>query len=147
MLKRSVWIVSLVLGACGTPPTSWHTAASADATQIRFEKTNIGVRLSEGELHCGRSSQMDYGNCLDIPIVILEMRNGDCLASNIVIPAGSDFLSYYAAGSSVPLSHPIADLSVIRRVKVAFAVRARSPDPRAGGHIESVLSSSVELRN
>jgi hypothetical protein len=35
----------------------------------------------------------------------------------------------------------------VQRVKVAFAVQVQNPNPRIGGVIQSVLSSSVELRN
>jgi hypothetical protein len=74
-------------------------------------------------------------------------RNGDCLASNVVIPPGNDFLTYYRQSSNAPLAHPIADLSSIQRVKVTFAVQVNSPHPDAKGTVESVLSSSVQLRN
>jgi hypothetical protein len=74
-------------------------------------------------------------------------RNGDCLVGGVAIPPGEDFLSYYAAGGGAPLGHPITDFSGVQRVKVAFAVQVQNPNPRIGGVIQSVLSSSVELRN
>jgi len=38
-------------------------------------------------------------------------RNGDCLAANVIIPSGNNFLTYYIAGSTTPLSFPISDLT------------------------------------
>jgi hypothetical protein len=74
-------------------------------------------------------------------------RNGDCLASNVVVPPGNDFLSYYRKGANTPLTHPIVDLSLVQRVKITFAVQVNNPHPNAKGTVESVLSSSVDLRN
>lgn len=78
-------------------------------------------------------------------------RKGDCLVGNVPPPpAGTDFLTYYSAGSTTPLSHPISDYSTIRRVKITFAVQMQNPNPNARSaspNISTTLSSSVEFRN
>lgn len=77
-------------------------------------------------------------------------RKDDCLVGSIVIPAGTDFLTYYAAGSTTPLTQPISDLNAIKRVKITFAVQMQNPNPNARGvnpNISTTLSSSVEFRN
>ncbi|TAJ75252.1 hypothetical protein EPO44_22175 [bacterium] len=79
-------------------------------------------------------------------------RNGPTnpLVHNVVIPAGSDFLTYYQAGSATPLSHPISDPSVIKRIKITFSVQVPDPTPEgkaAGRRVTSSVSSSVEFRN
>ena len=74
-------------------------------------------------------------------------RNLNCLVANVVIPSGSDFLTYYSDGSVTPLGHPIADLTAIRRIKITFSVQVANPDPRIGGSISSTLSSSMVFRN
>ncbi len=72
-------------------------------------------------------------------------RNGDCLAANVIIPSGN-FLTYYVAGSTTPLSFPISDLTTIKRVKITFAIEETTPNPKVGDK-KSTLSSSVIFRN
>lgn len=74
-------------------------------------------------------------------------RNGDCLIPNVVIPSGRAFLTYFGADSKIPLTLPITDLSILKRVKVTFAVQVKNPNPKEGGMITSNMSSSVEFRN
>lgn len=77
-------------------------------------------------------------------------RNGFCLVANVVIPSGSEFLTYYQAGSTTALTHPISDLTTIKRIKITFSVQLTNPNPytrSANPHISSTLSSSVEFRN
>lgn len=79
-------------------------------------------------------------------------RNGPTnpVVKNVVIPPGSNFLTYYQAGSTTPLVHPISDPSVIKRIRIAFSVEVPDPTPEGkatGRKIVSRLSSSVELRN
>lgn len=72
---------------------------------------------------------------------------GQCLVANVVIPAGSSFLTYYDTAGAV-LTPPIADFNAIRRVKITFAVEVANPHPDVGGALlASTLSSSVEFRN
>ncbi|MBI2360360.1 MAG: hypothetical protein HYV04_15915, partial [Deltaproteobacteria bacterium] len=73
-------------------------------------------------------------------------RKGDCLVGNVVIPTGIDFLTYYGAGSTTPLTHPISDYNAIKRVKITFAVQMQNPNPNARSanpNVSTTLSSSV----
>ncbi len=74
-------------------------------------------------------------------------RNGNCLVGNVLLGPASDFLSYYRAGSTTPLNHPITDFATVQRVKVVFLVQVTNPNPNVGGAIKSVLSSSIDFRN
>lgn len=79
-------------------------------------------------------------------------RNGpkNPLVQNVVIPSGSDFLTYYQAGSTIALTHPISDLTTIKRIKITFSVQVQNPNPNsraANPNVSSTLSSSVEFRN
>lgn len=72
------------------------------------------------------------------------------VASNIYIPTGSDFLTYYSAGSTVPLSHPVSDTTVIKRVKITFEVKLDDPTPEGkavGRKLTTRLVSNVAFRN
>ncbi|HEX2226038.1 MAG TPA: hypothetical protein VHM64_02785 [Candidatus Binatia bacterium] len=72
-------------------------------------------------------------------------RNGDCLVANVTTPlTGKLFTFFDASGADLGSTPP---LRMIKRVGIAFAVRARHPDARANTHIKSELSTSVELRN
>ncbi len=79
-------------------------------------------------------------------------RNGPMnpLVKNVVVPSGGDFLTYYQAGSTVALTHPISDPSTIKRIKIIFSVQVPDPTPEGkttGRTVTSSLSSSVEFRN
>ena len=63
---------------------------------------------------------------------------------------GYNFLTYFTAGSTVPLPHPISDPTVIKRVKIAFEVRVDDPTPEgkaAGRKLTTTLVSNVSFRN
>jgi hypothetical protein len=72
-------------------------------------------------------------------------RNGDCLVANVVptVP-GKVFTFYDASGTDLGNTPP---LEAIKRVKIAFSVQVKHPDPRIGGNLTSALSTSVEFRN
>ena len=72
-------------------------------------------------------------------------RNGDCLVANVVLPAAGKLFTYFDAAGTDLGSAPALD--AIRRVRIAFAVQVKNPDPRLTGNLASSLSSSVELRN
>jgi Tfp pilus assembly protein PilW len=72
-------------------------------------------------------------------------RNGDCLVADVGTPAVGKLFTYFDAEGTDLGAAPA--LSMIKRVRVAFAVRARNPDARANTTIVSELSTSVELRN
>ena len=72
-------------------------------------------------------------------------RNGDCLVANVATPLTGKLFTYFdAAGAELGSAPP---LRTIKRVRIAFSVRAKNPDPRARSHMASELSTSVELRN
>jgi type II secretory pathway component PulJ len=72
-------------------------------------------------------------------------RNGDCLVANVTLPILGRLFSYYdSAGADLGNTPP---LEAIKRIRIAFAVQVRNPDPKISGNLTSALSTSVELRN
>jgi type II secretory pathway component PulJ len=72
-------------------------------------------------------------------------RNGDCLVANVVpAVAGKIFTFYDSNGVDLGNTPP---LGAIRRVRIAFSVQVKNPDPRLAGSVTSALSTSVEFRN
>jgi Tfp pilus assembly protein PilW len=72
-------------------------------------------------------------------------RNGDCLVANVVPLVANKIFTYYDdAGTDLGDS---PDRNVVKRVKIAFVVQVKNPDPRLSGSLASSLSSSVEIRN
>jgi len=79
------------------------------------------------------------------PGTIIIRRNGDCLVANIkTATAGKLFTYYDVTGADLGDSPPPA---AIKRIRIAFAVQVKNPDPRVGGNMMSTLSTSIELRN
>lgn len=72
-------------------------------------------------------------------------RNGDCLVANVVLPIAGKLFAYFDGDGTDLGSTP--PLNSIKRVRIAFAVQVKNPDPRLSGNLASTLSSSVELRN
>ena len=72
-------------------------------------------------------------------------RNGDCLVANVVLSVAGKLFTYFD-GDGTDLGDTPA-LDSIKRVKIAFAVQVKNPDPRLSGNLASTLSSSVEFRN
>jgi len=72
-------------------------------------------------------------------------RNGDCLVANVVPTTAGKIFSFLDV-NGIDLG-PTPALNAIKRVRIEFAVRVTNPDPRAGGHLASAISSSVEFRN
>lgn len=131
--------------ASGSLPTGCSRLVTATSTAIRIQADLDG----NGDCSSSTGEDVTYnlsGATSTCPGSTIR-RNGDCLIPNVVIPPGTGFLSYYGAGSKIPLGFPIADLSVLRRVKITFAVQVKNPNPKVGGVITSNLSSSVEFRN
>jgi type II secretory pathway component PulJ len=79
------------------------------------------------------------------PGVNIIRRNGDCLVANVVLPVAGKLFTYFD-GDGIDLGSSPA-LDSIKRVRIAFAVQVKNPDPRLSGNLASTLSSSVELRN
>jgi type II secretory pathway component PulJ len=72
-------------------------------------------------------------------------RNGDCLVGNVTTPVSGKLFRYFdAAGADLGDTPPLAS---IKRIGIAFGVRSKTPDMKAGPSITSELSTSVELRN
>jgi type II secretory pathway component PulJ len=72
-------------------------------------------------------------------------RNGDCLLAHVVMPTAGKLFSFYdSAGADLGDSPP---LEAIKRVRIAFSVQEKNPDPKVGGTLGSNLATSVELRN
>ena len=72
-------------------------------------------------------------------------RNGDCLVANVkIITAGKLFSYYDVTGADLGDS---PSPTAIKRIRVAFAVQVKNPDPRVGGNMTTTLSTSIELRN
>ena len=72
-------------------------------------------------------------------------RNGDCLVANVVPVAAAKIFTYFDADGNDLGDTPVRD--AIKRVKIAFAVRVKNPDPKRVSHLSSTLSTSVEFRN
>ncbi|HWP23055.1 MAG TPA: hypothetical protein VNM15_02565 [Candidatus Binatia bacterium] len=109
--------------------------------------------------------QMDLdgdGNCADIdprenirfeltgptatcPGPNIIRRNGDCLVANVVPPISGKLFSYFDADGNDLGGTPPFDS--IKRVKIAFSIQVKNPDPKIGGALAFALGSSVELRN
>lgn len=72
-------------------------------------------------------------------------RNGDCLVANVVPVSAAKIFTYFDANGNDLGDTP--DRDAIKRVKIAFAVQVKNPDPKLVGKLTSTLSSSVEFRN
>jgi Tfp pilus assembly protein PilW len=72
-------------------------------------------------------------------------RNGDCLVANVKTPVAGKLFSYFdqAGGDLGDTPAPAS----IKRVRIAFTIEAKHPDPRVAGTVATELSTSVELRN
>lgn len=104
----------------------------------------------------------DNGNCADVepreniryeltgptstcPGTSIIRRNGDCLVANVVLPFAGKLFTYFDGEGNDLGSTPARDS--IKRVRIAFAVQVKNPDPRLSSNLASTLSSSVEFRN
>lgn len=72
-------------------------------------------------------------------------RNGDCLVANVVPLQPGKIFSYFDADGNHLGETPARE--TIKRVKIAFAVRVKHPDPKLIGDLSSTLTTSVEFRN
>src|SRR5262245_26116540 len=131
--------------SAGVVPSGCARIVEATATRIRIQAD------LDGSGDCASVSGEDVlyelaGPTSTCPGTTIR-RNGNCLVGNVLLAAGSEFLSYYGSGSTVPLIHPITDFATVDRVKIIFSVQVANPNPNAGGAIRSVLSSSVDFRN
>src|ERR1051325_8901947 len=72
-------------------------------------------------------------------------RNGDCLVANVVPALPGKVFTYYDANGADLGPNPARD--AIKRVKIAFSVQVKNPDPHGSGNLTSTVMSSVEFRN
>jgi Tfp pilus assembly protein PilW len=72
-------------------------------------------------------------------------RNGDCLVANVVPGLPDKLFTYYDANGIDLGANPARD--AIKRVKIAFSVQVKNPDPNGAGNLSSTVLSSVEFRN
>ena len=72
-------------------------------------------------------------------------RNGDCLVANVNTATNGKLFSYFDSSGRELGEAP--QLAAIKRVRIAFTVQLKNPDPKVGGALASELSTSVELRN
>ena len=72
-------------------------------------------------------------------------RNGDCLVANVVPGLPDKLFTYYDANGADLGANPARD--AIKRVKIAFSVQVKNPDPNGAGNLSSTVLSSVEFRN
>jgi Tfp pilus assembly protein PilW len=72
-------------------------------------------------------------------------RNGDCLVANVVPALPGKVFTYYDANGADLGPNPARD--AIKRVKIAFSVQVKNPDPNGSGNLTSTVLSSVEFRN
>lgn len=72
-------------------------------------------------------------------------RNGDCLVANVVTPSVGKLFSFYDTTGADLGNSP--SLQAIKRVRIAFSVQEKNPDPKVGGTLTTDLATSVELRN
>lgn len=133
----------------GSAPTGCARFQVATATQIQIQ-----ANLDDSD-DCSSDASEDvtyayFSTKTDTCPAGRIARKGDCLVGNVALAAGLDFLTYYSAGSTTPLTQPISDFNTIRRVKITFAVQMQNPNPNARSanpNISTTLSSSVEFRN
>ena len=147
-------------GSWGTgtaPPESGNDDPDGDADSI----CNRVYAATATMIHV----QMDLngnGNCNDVepresiryeltgptstcPGPKIIRRNGDCLIGNVATVTDGKLFRYFDSAGAELGDTPAPQ--AIKRVRVAFAVQVKDPDPARGGNIRSTLSNSVEFRN
>lgn len=79
------------------------------------------------------------------PGATIIRRNGDCLVANVKTATAGKLFSYYDITGTDLGDSPLP--MAIKRIRIAFSVQAKNPDPKVGGNMTSTLSTSIELRN
>jgi Tfp pilus assembly protein PilW len=79
------------------------------------------------------------------PGTTIIRRNGDCLVANVKTASTGKLFSYYDV-TGADLGDSPSPMT-IKRIRIAFAVQVKNPDPRVGGNMSSTLSTSIDLRN
>ena len=148
-------------GSWGTGSAPQEKGGVDDPNNDADTDCNRIYAASAGMIHV----QMDLnanGNCADAepreniryeltgptstcPGTTIIRRNGDCQVANVKTAIAGKLFSYYDATGADLGDSP--SLATIKRIKIAFAVQVKNPDPRVAGNMTSTLSTSVELRN
>ena len=79
------------------------------------------------------------------PGTTIIRRNGDCPVANVKTATAGKLFTYYDVTGADLGDSPSP--TAIKRIRIAFAVQVKNPDPRVGGNMMSTLSTSIELRN
>jgi hypothetical protein len=148
-------------GSWGTGSVPLETGGDDDPDADADEVCNRVYAATKSRVHV----QMDFngnGNCTDTdprenivyeltgptstcPGTHIIRRNGDCLVANVrTVPSGKLFGFFDSEGTDLGETPARA---AIKRIRIAFAVETRNPDPQVGGKLSSILSTSVDLRN
>ena len=128
----------------GAPPSGCARIRTATATQIRVQ-TDLN-----GNGTCSDANE-DTMLTYDANSKIIRRNSGGAaVLTNVEIPPGSTFLTYYGQGSATPLTLPVSDSRIIKRVKISFEVEVDDPTPygkASGKKIRVALVSDVFFRN
>ena len=118
----------VLLAACAAQPSGSQTQTTPAESLLRFERAPIGIRLAQGDMHCGKSSSADYGNCSDIPVIVLEL-GGNCQA---LVPY-ANLIAHHGNGATVVrwVLHPSKGYKFVDD-GIAF-----DPNETSGGHYYS----------
>ena len=147
----------------GTQPTGCSRIVQATEFTIQVQMDTRGASAgSAPDGDCGDSNENVTFTYSSPSGNIIRNVTTSPLVSNVIIPSGSRFLTYYPSGTDpAPYCYSTgnpagcsgdlaANLANIKRVKIAFAVQVQNPNPysrSANPNISSTLSSSVEFRN
>ena len=148
-------------GSWGTGSAPPERGGADDLNNDADTDCNRVYAASGGMVHV----QMDLngnGNCADTeprenvryeltgptstcPGTTIIRRNGDCLVANVkTATAGKLFTYFDVTGTDLgDMPSPTA----IKRIRIAFAVQVKNPDPRGGGNMMAPLATSIELRH
>ena len=85
------------------------------------------------------------GPTASCPGTFIIRRNGDCLVANVTTSIPGKLFTYYDETGADLGDTP--SLTAIKRIRLAFTVQAKEPDPTIGGNLTTTLATSVELRN
>lgn len=127
----------------GTAPPGCARIQVATPTQIQIQ-TDLN-----GDGDCSDTHEDITYSYNSTSKTIERISSSSPVASGVEIPTGSSFLTYYA-GSTTALTHPISDLSTIKRVKITFEVKADDPTPEGkalGRTLKTTMVSNVYFRN
>ena len=148
-------------GSWGTNRTPAENGVADDPDNDADTDCNRVYAASGAMIHV----QMDLngnGNCSDVepreniryeltgptstcPGTSIIRRNGDCLVANIKTATVGKLFTYYDA-TGVDLGNS-PSLPAIKRIRIAFSVQVKNPNPQEGGNTTSTVSTSIELRN